>query len=65
MPDFLDKEEEWEVQEICDAQTFDRALHYLIKWMGWLSEYNSWEPTEHLAMAPKKIQEFKRARKQK
>jgi hypothetical protein len=53
------------MQEIHDAQTFDRALHYLMKWTGWPSEYNSWEPTEHLAKAPKKIQEFKRARKQK
>jgi hypothetical protein len=31
MPDFLEEEEEWEVQEICDAQTFDRALYYLVK----------------------------------
>jgi hypothetical protein len=65
MPDFLEEEEEWEVQEIHNAQTFDGALHYLVKWIGWLSEYNSWEPTEHLAKAPKKIQEFKHARKQK
>jgi hypothetical protein len=53
------------VQEICDAQTFDGALHYLVKWTGWLSEYDSWEPAEHLAKAPKKIQEFEHARKQK
>jgi hypothetical protein len=65
MPDFLDKEEEWEVQEIRNAQTFDGALYYLMKWTGWPSEYNSWEPAEHLAMAPKKIQEFKHARKRK
>jgi hypothetical protein len=36
-----------------------------MKWTGWLSEYNSWEPAEYLAKAPKKIQEFKHARKQK
>jgi hypothetical protein len=58
MPDLIDKQDEWEVQEIHDAQKFDGALYYLVKWTGWLSEYDSWEPAEHLAKAPKKIQEF-------
>ena len=65
MPELLDEQDQWEVQEIHDAQTFNGALHYLVKWTGWLSEYDSWEPTKHLAKAPKKIQEFKRAKKQK
>ena len=63
MPELLDEQDQWEVQEICDAQTFDGALHYLMKWTGWPSEYDSWEPAEHLAKAPKKIQEFKYAKK--
>jgi hypothetical protein len=34
-------QEEWEVQEIRDAREFDGALHYLVKWTGWPSEYDS------------------------
>jgi hypothetical protein len=41
MPDLIKEKEEWEVQEIHDAQKFDRALHYLVKWTGWPSEYDS------------------------
>jgi hypothetical protein len=65
LPDLLEEQEEWEVQEIHDAWEFDGVLHYLVKWTGWPSEYDSWEPTEHMIGAPKKIQEFKRARKWK
>jgi len=53
------------VQEIRDAKTFDGVLHYLVKWVGWPSEYDSWEPAEHLVGAPKKVKEFERARKRK
>jgi hypothetical protein len=63
MPDLIDEQDEWEVQEICDAQKFDSILYYLMKWTGWLSEYDSWEPTEYLAKAPKKIQEFEQRKK--
>jgi hypothetical protein len=65
MIDLIDEQDEWEVQEIRDAQKFDGALHYLVKWTGWPSEYDSWEPAEHLAKAPKKIQEFERRKKRK
>lgn len=32
MPDLEDDDNEWEVQEIRDAKTFDGVLHYLVKW---------------------------------
>ena len=53
------------MQEIYNAQKFNGALYYLIKWIGQLLEYDSQEPVEYLAKAPKKIQEFKYAKKQK
>ena len=65
MPDLLEEQEEWEMQEICNAQKFNKALHYLMKWTGWPLKYDSQEPAEHLAKAPKKIQEFKHVKKQK
>jgi hypothetical protein len=34
MPDLIDKQDKWEVQEIHDAQKFNGALHYLVKWTG-------------------------------
>jgi hypothetical protein len=34
MPDLIEEKEEWEVQEIYDAQKFNRALYYLVKWTG-------------------------------
>ena len=36
-----------------------------MKWTGWPSEYNSWEPAEHLAGASKRVQEFEHTKKQK
>jgi hypothetical protein len=65
MPNLIKEKEEWEVQEIHDAQKFDRALYYLVKWTGWPSEYNSWEPAEHMVGAPKKIKEFEQSKKRK
>lgn len=60
MPDLVDEQEEWEVQEIRDG-----VLDYLVKWTGWPSEYDSWEPAEHLTGAPTKIKEFECAKKRK
>ena len=65
MPELLDEQDQWEVQEIHNAQTFNGALHYLVKQTGWPSEYDSWEPAKYLVKAPKKIQEFKCTKKQK
>jgi hypothetical protein len=64
MPD-LATEEEWEIQEIRDSKRFGGALYYLVKWTCWPSEYDSWEPAEHLANAPKKVTEFEKTRKRR
>jgi hypothetical protein len=40
LPDLIEEQEEWEVQEIHDAQKFNGALYYLVKWIGWPSEYD-------------------------
>jgi hypothetical protein len=49
-PDLVDGEEEYEVEKILDAQPRGRGrkLHYLIKWKGYPTSDNSWEPAAHV-----------------
>ena len=58
MPDLEDPQDEWEVEEVRDKQWIKGIIHYLIKWAGWPSEYNSYEPASHLTNAPKAITNF-------
>ena len=65
MPDLEDPQDEWEVEEVRDKQRIKGVVHYLIKWAGWPSEYNSYEPASHLANAPKAVADFERKLKRK
>ena len=60
MPDLEDPEDEWEVEEILDRRTRKNVVQYLVKWAGWPSEYNSFEPVNHLSNAPRAIAAFER-----
>ena len=46
-----DEEPEWEVEEIVDYKYNKKKKTgmYLVKWVGWHSNSNTWEPEEHLA----------------
>jgi hypothetical protein len=53
-----DEEEEWDVEEVLDSRITDKGqLEYLIKWLDFGPEDNSWEPTTNLH-CPEKLQEF-------
>ena len=39
--------------------------HYLVKWEGWLTEYNQWIPEEDMSNAQKAIQQYKRNKRKK
>ena len=65
MPDLEDPQDEWEVEEIRDKQRIKGVIHYLVKWAGWPSEYNSYEPASHLTNAPKLVADFERRHKRK
>ena len=62
MEDPLD---EWEVEEVRDKRKVKDEVYYLIKWVGWLSKYNSYEPAFYLTNAPDVITAYERKLKWK
>jgi hypothetical protein len=59
-PDLIDGEEEYEVEKILDMKQKGqgRKTHYLIKWKGYPTSDNSWEPAENV-QAKDLIKEYK------
>ena len=47
LPEMIDGEEEWVVEEILDSRMMNRKLCYLVKWQGYGVEHNSWEPWDN------------------
>ncbi len=49
-PDLVEGEKEFEVEKILDAQPRGRGhkMHFLVKWKGYPTSDNSWEPRENL-----------------
>jgi len=43
LPIIVNREPEWEVEEILDSHWHWRRFQFLIKWKGFSREYNSWE----------------------
>jgi len=56
-PIVIDREAEWEVEEILDSHWHQRRFQYLIKWKGYGREHNSWESASEVS-APALIAEF-------
>ena len=46
LPEIIDREKEFIVEEILDSKVINRRLQYLIKWEGYGIEHNSWELAE-------------------
>jgi len=42
-PIVIDREEEWEVEEILNSRWHQRWFQFLVKWKGFSKEHNSWE----------------------
>ncbi|KAF4991818.1 hypothetical protein FGRMN_7588 [Fusarium graminum] len=56
------QDEEWEVEEIVDSQ-IDAATKkhfYLVKWMGFSENDNTWEPKEHMGNCLRLIRDFEK-----
>ena len=65
MPKLEDEDEEYKVEEVRDKQIKAGYVRYLVKWLGWPSEYNQWVLEADMANAVGKIRSFKRSRKRK
>jgi hypothetical protein len=48
LPEIVDKEEEWIIEEILDSKMMNWKLCYLVKWEGFRVEHNSWEPWDNV-----------------
>jgi len=64
LPDLEEDQEVWEVEDIkAHYDTAKGRRRFLIKWKGWPTEYNTWEPEEHLAGAPTKVRNYLKRKK--
>jgi Chromo (CHRromatin Organisation MOdifier) domain len=57
LPEIIDGEEEWVIEEILDSKMMNRKLRYLVKWEGFGVEHNSWEPWDNIH-APEHVADF-------
>jgi len=53
----VDREEEWEVEEILDSRWYQRRFQFLAKWKGFSREHNSWEVASDVK-APDLVAEY-------
>ena len=59
LPEIINGEEEWVVEEILDSRMMNRKLRYLVKWKDFGTEHNSWEPWDNIH-APELTMDFHR-----
>ena len=52
--DIIDKDDEYEVEEILD---YNKGL-YLVKWVGYGPESNSWEPADNMLNCKEHLDTF-------
>jgi hypothetical protein len=54
------QELEYEVERILDVRTTRQGLRWLVKWVGYGNEHNTWEPEENLTHCPTALAKFHR-----
>src|SRR5882757_11395287 len=59
-PEILNGEEEWEVEAILSHKGVGNRRRYLIKWKGYSSNENTWEPEKHLKNAKATVNLYKK-----
>jgi hypothetical protein len=57
-PAKISSDQEYEVEKILDHRTDQNTTQYLIKWVGYDSDDNTWEPAENLENAAEKLSEY-------
>ena len=58
-PELLEDSLEYQVEAIVDSRVRRRKTQYLVKWVGYPTEENTWEPEAHLAHAQQLLRDFK------
>ncbi|KAF8758925.1 hypothetical protein RHS01_02686 [Rhizoctonia solani] len=64
-PVTIDGEEEYKVEGITDAKERNGKWFFRVKWKGYGSEENTWEPQENLKNAKKILEKYKKEMKKK
>ena len=54
----IEGEKEFKVEEILNIQLKRNKMEYLVKWKGYTTEHNLWEPKNNLGNARRKIKHF-------
>ena len=62
-PDLIDDEESYEVEAILNHRRIQNRFQYLIKWQGYPSSENTWEPEQHLTNANQVLNSYKKQHK--
>ena len=57
LPEIIDGEEEWVIEEILDSKVINWKLQYLVKWKDFRFKHNSWEPWDNVH-APDLVTDF-------
>ena len=58
LPETIDGDEEFEVEEIIDERTFRQKKQYLVKWLGYPVSDNSWVNAQDMN-APQLLEEYR------
>jgi len=59
-PEIIDDAEEHEVESILDSRRRGRGYQFLIKWKGFPTSENTWEPERNLTNCSELLEDFKR-----
>ena len=62
-PDILNEEEEWEVEAIINHKGTGNRRRYFIRWKGYPSSENTWEPEKYLKHARTILNNYKKRHK--
>lgn len=62
-PDIVEEEDKWEVEAIIGHRRYRGKPQYLVKWKGYPTSENSWEPMAHLTNAKEEVTAYKKAHK--
>ncbi|QRW19830.1 Retrotransposable element Tf2 protein [Rhizoctonia solani] len=65
LPVTIDMEEEYDVEGITDMEKQDGKWLFRVKWKGYRSEENTWEPRENLKNTKKILKKFEKDMKEK